>query len=251
MVAATGANRNVYIRTGSTWTNLGGRAISGPAVVNDSGQPLVLVVGAGHKVWLRTIATRWRRFAASGYCLDRPAAAIVSGQLHVVCTGGNHQVYATAAPLPGSGVPRASTWTDLGGRATSGPAVGLVHGRVTYAVTGTNGRIYTSTGAGWSPTPWFSRAAPALVATPGGTTVLAFDSLRGRLAYTSAAPTGGWTNVSSLGGNLFAGPGIAAEPTGPVFYVEGRNQAVYLRTKAGRWISLGGVVIDGVAAAAD
>jgi hypothetical protein len=81
------------------------------------------------------------------------------------------------------------------------------------------------------------------------TTYFACHGGDGALWY--AMNTGsGWSSPQSLGGVLIDGVGLAATSSGPVFFVEGGDHAVWHRTISSGWVSDGGQAQLGVAASA-
>jgi hypothetical protein len=70
-------------------------------------------------------------------------------------------------------------------------------------------------------------------------------------ALWSSENTGsGWMNTGSLGGILIDGPAVAADFAGPTFYAEGGDRGVWERTPTTGWAADGGAVSYGVGAVA-
>jgi hypothetical protein len=164
--------------------------------------------------------------------------------------------------LPASGLPAfTSSWQDLGGVLTAGPAAAAVDGTMTFFALGTTGRIYTRTlAAGYSETTWSCLGQPNASAWPvGGQSVNGVAVLE-----TSFACQGtdhaflnsnydqftGWSPVASFGGTLIGGPATATAGAALEPVAEGTNHAIWVHTLAGTWVSLGGQAVGGVGATA-
>jgi hypothetical protein len=124
-----------------------------------------------------------------------------------------------------------------------------VAGKATYFVIGSDQHVYArDLLSGFVGYQWSCIGHPAL-ATYNTTSYFACHGTDNALWY-SANTGSGWSGPQSLGGSLVGGVGIAATSTGPIFFVEGTDGAVYQRTISSGWISDGGVVQLGLAAAA-
>jgi hypothetical protein len=245
-------------RAGSPeFTSLGGTLIAAPAVVSipqPTGPPLYvyLATGTDHDLWVRNDSIGWKPLTSTPfYCIDSPAGTVAGTTLYVACEGSDHALWhvETAAPV-GNALPTtsASAWQSLGGILTAGPAVSLVGGTPTYFVVGTGGQFYFRTlTSGYTFRSWICVGHPA-ASTSGSLTYFACHGTDGTLWF-ARNDGSGWSAATSLGGILTDGPGVAATPTGPYFFVEGSGRDVFQRTIATDWISVGGVVSFGASAA--
>jgi hypothetical protein len=236
----------------------GGGLLAAPAVISipqasGPGLPLYLATGTDHDVYVRNDSHGWQRLTTSAFsCLDNPAGAVIGGTLYVACQGSDHTLWhaETAAPS-GSNLPTVNrtAWQSLGGVLTAGPAVASVSGTPTYAVVGSDQSIYMRT----LTTPyarqdgWKCTNHPAL-ASFGTTAYFGCHGTDNALWY-STNPGGGWSAAISLGGALIDGPGIAATSSGPLFFVEGTDNALYQRSVTSGWTKAGGILQFGAGAA--
>jgi hypothetical protein len=218
---------------------------SGPA------SPIYIATGSDHALYVRNDAHGWQSFSPSPiFCLDNPAGAVIAGTLYVACEGSDHALWhaETAAPT-GTNLPalNVSSWHSLGGVLVAGPAVGSVAGTPTYLVVGTDQHIYSrDLSSSFTRFSWACIGHPAL-ATFGSTSYFGCHGTDDALWY--ATNTGsGWSAPQSLGGTLVDGVGVAATSSGPVFFVEGVDGAVYHRSISSTWTSDGGKVSLGVGA---
>jgi hypothetical protein len=245
---------------GGGWHSLGGQLAAPPAVAappNPNGatpaQPLFIATSTNKLLYIRSPSTGWQQLGpVRGTCLGGPAAVITGGTLTVACRGTNNALWENSAPLPASGLPRFSgAWTSLGGVLTAAPAVAPVGGVLTFFARNTNGHIYTRTlASGFRQMPWACTGTPAAaLQAASGVTFFACQGTNRALLEASNADTG-WTPTVSLGGLLIGGPAVAATSRAAEFLVEGSNGAVWERTTASGWSSLGGTVVGGVGATA-
>jgi hypothetical protein len=100
---------------------------------------------------------------------------------------------------------------------------------------------------GYASTPWICNGHPA-AATSGSTTYFSCQGWDRALWYDVNSGKG-WSGAKSLGGVLVDGPGVSAGPSGPTFFAEGQDAAVWERTLSQPWSSDGGIVDYGVGAA--
>lgn len=265
-VGAESTNGAMYVQAPQLppgWHSEGGKIVGPPAVAappNPDGgtwaSPLFVATGTNKLLYIRGLTGSWQRLGPqAGSCLGSPAAVITGTApnytVTVACEGTNRALYYNTATL-GSGLPQfTSGWKSLGGVLTAGPAVAPVGGVMTFFVRGTTGRIYTRTeNAGYAEMPWACIGAPSAgLQAATGVTVFACQGTNHAL-HEATSTGGGWTPAVSLGGSLIGGPAVAATSEAIVLFGEGTSHAVYRRTPATGWTSLGSSVVDGVGAAA-
>ncbi len=250
------------------WHSLGGQISGPPAMValpNEPGtsasvpeSPLFIATGNNELLYERLLTGGWEQVGpVDGSCLGSPAAVITNidgtTTLIVACEGTNNQLYYHLAGVPSAGALPVfdSGWTSLGGVLTAPPAVATVDGVITFFVRGTNGRIYTRTlTSGYTETPWACVGAPAAAQqATTGITVFACEGTNDAL-WEATSSGGGWTAAVSLGGALIGSPAIAASSEQIEFFAEGTTHAVYERTTATGWVSIGGSAVGGAGATA-
>jgi len=256
-VAGTGVDCALWVHSSSApgFSGLGGILLGAPAVVpsGPSSDPYYVVTGADRDLYIRSGAAGWQRLNTGGAvaCLDNPAATVVANVLWVGCQGTDHALYAGHATLPGSGLPQIpySSWQYLGGILVNGPGVVGMGGGATFFVVGGDHHIYwrTPSGPGFSYIGWLCNGHPA-VAGYGVTSYFACQGADHALWYATNIGAG-WSAAASLGGVVIDGPGVAAGPTGPTFFVEGQDTVVWERGIGAAWKSDGGLVQYGVGAA--
>jgi DNA-binding beta-propeller fold protein YncE len=248
---------------GSNWQPLGGQISGAPAVValpNAAGttptDALFIATGSNGELWMRSLTLGWQPVGPSeALCIGSPAAVVTgtgsSATLTVACEGLNRSLYYTTTAMPSSGLPSfTGPWTSLGGVLSAGPAVAPLGGVVTFFAEGTNGQVFTNTGAGYTATPWLCIGSPAAVLTPPGPTVFACHGLDGQMWYDYWNSASGWETAGSWGGLLIGGVAVAMASDGDVDYLgEGLNNTVWEFNAEG-WFSLGGDAVGGVGAAA-
>lgn len=264
-VGAEGTDGALWVQTsqlGTGWHSLGGRIIAAPAIAAVPGtggvaDPLFIGVGTDHQLWERMLDTGWTVFGPS-YCVGAPSAVVAPGdELLVACAGPNGNLFTTATRVvPGAGLPHTNRWTNLGGAVAAGPAVTSYNGSLVYFAESPNGHVYyqfQQSGFG-SPLTWVPFAAVCsghLAAGETNSGLIAWFGCRGTDGRMWA---GGGTQfpaqLSSRGGALRGGPGLAVDSGPNVFFLaEGTHQAVWIENAATPgWTSLGGQVVGGVAA---
>jgi hypothetical protein len=116
----------------------------------------------------------------------------------------------------------------------AGPAVVSLGGTPTYFVVGGNEHIYSRdlSSSSFTSYPWWCVGHPAL-ATFNTTTYPCLSLTDGTLWY--ATNSGRLVSAQSLEGALIDGVGLAATSTGPVFFVDGGDGAVYQRSISKGW----------------
>jgi hypothetical protein len=266
-IGVEGGNGQMYVQApqlGGGWHSLGGGLAAPPAVAaprNPYGatpaQPLFIATGTNKLLYIRSLTTGWQQLGPSGAaCVGGPAAVITgttpTTTLTVACRGTNNALWENSAPVPSSGLPQFThAWTSLGGVLSAAPAVAPVGGTLTFFVRGTNGRIYSRTQAsGFKLMPWACIGAPAAAVEAASSDTIFACQGGNHALYVSANGGAGWTAMTSLGGVLVGGPGIAATSRASELLVEGTNGVVYERTPLTGWANLGGAVVGGVGAAA-
>ena len=265
LLAVTGTDGQLWTRQDSQpYAPLGGQLVGAPAVVALPGAtgsvptPLFVGIGTDRNVYVRTMAKPWQPLSATPVaCVDSLGAVLTTSPgnqtLTVACEGTDAALYYAQAALVSSTLPVVTSWTNLGGVLSGGPAVAAPGGRVTFYVTGSNGTVYVrDTSTGYVAMSYRCQGHPA-VAIQGSDQYFACDGLDGSLWY--AINTGvGWPAATSAGGAVTGGPGIAADTTDGTIYVEGTNGGVYDIVvtpggAAGGFVSDGGGVRGGAAAA--
>jgi hypothetical protein len=263
------------------FTSLGGNLTAAPAVVSvpdlsgtQPGTPIYIGTGTDHSLWVRSQAQSWRPLVSSpSFCIDNPAGVVVQSKpagsliFAVACQGGDHALWFAEEPIsPGSLPDPSLVFHSLGGHLVAGPAVAAisplgaltVDDELTVFVVGLDGHIWTRTpnSPGWTSTVWSCIGHPAVstVAIPTPTpafeaSVFACQGTNGDLwVAVNLGPPGGWGPAFDAGGHLVDGPGAAADPNGPIVYVEGLDGTVWRWD--GTFLSLGGHALHGVGAAA-
>jgi hypothetical protein len=254
LAGGTGTDNGLWVFSGSSgYVPKGGQLLGAPAIVgvprtNLPADPLYLGTGLDHNVWVRSDSQGWQPLASAGaYCIDNPAAAVVGSTLYVACEGGDHALWYNSGSVVSGSLPVLGGWAPLGGVLAAGPAVAGVNGLVTFMVLGTDHQVWIRTlSSGYSAFGARCNGHPALATTSNGTTsYFACDGTDGTLWYGSN--TGGvWSGLSSPGGHLVDGPGIAALPS-PSFFVEGTDGSIWEWSAAG-WVPHGGRIVGGVGA---
>jgi hypothetical protein len=77
----------------TTWTSLGGVALSAPAACTDGTNVDVFCVGSDNAIWWKRNATPWKSLGGSVPAGAPPSAAYVNGVLTVAVTGATHAIY--------------------------------------------------------------------------------------------------------------------------------------------------------------
>ena len=261
VVGVVGTDNGLYVlHSGSpSFTGLGGVLLGAPAVVaipqtSGSAVPLYIATGSDHALWVRNDSQGWQILSGNPTnCIDNPAGAVIAGTLYVACEGPDHALWhaETAAPS-GTNLPalNVSSWRLLGGQLSAGPAVANVAGTPTYVVVGSDTHVYFRdlTNPSFRGSNWACIGHPALAAF-GATAYFACHGTDGVLWYSTNTGSG-WSAIQPLGGQLIDGVGLAATATGPVFFAEGTDGAVYHRSISFGWAADGGQVRLGVGASA-
>jgi streptogramin lyase len=269
LVAAVGSDNTLWQQQDlAGWNSPGGLFLAAPAVVSvpdtKAGAPLYIGVGADHDLWVRTTSHAWQPLDdLPVHCIDNPAATVSLGTLYVACQGADRRLYSAQGMVVPDVPPvfSRSSWTNLGGILSAGPAIAAIPGRgVDIMVVGLDKRAYEYYKASPSEKPSFHpdgfmcSGHPAIAATPDGTHgYFGCHGLDGALWSSEIDGTtnaGDWFNTASLGGQLIDGPGIAASGAGPTFYVEGLDHALYERGPFGGYRNDGGYIQYGTAAVA-
>ena len=260
-VGAEGLNGALWVQSPglpSGWQSLGGGIIASPAVAavpQPSGlaSPLFVATGTDHSLWIRSLGQSWTDLTPGlfTYCLNNPAAVVTGStpMLTVACEGSDHSLNVATVPVPVSGLPSVSSWTNLGGALGAGPSVAPVNGVLTYFVTASfnGGQVWTRTnGTDWGPTSWYCVGHPASgIAVGGSTTWFGCQGLDGELW---AGPVS--NGVTAQGGDIE--PGVALGITSAADFMFGEASfganSVWFRTTTADWADLGGSVVNGVGA---
>jgi Subtilase family len=261
VAGAVGTDPELYVlHSGSpSFIGLGGVLLGAPAVVaipQTSGPalPLYIATGSDHALWVRNDTRGWQILSGNPtYCIDNPAGAVIAGTLYVACQGIDHALWHAETSAPsGTNLPalNVSSWRSLGGALGAGPAIASVAGTPTYVVVGSDTHVYFRdlTSPSFRGFTWACIGHPAL-ATFGTTSYFACHGTGGALWYSTNTGSG-WSSIQPLGGQLVDGVGVAATATGPIFFVEGVDGAVYHRSISSGWTVDGGQVKLGVGACA-
>jgi hypothetical protein len=214
--------------------------------------PLFFAPGSNGELWMYSVSAGWAPVGPSeAFCIGSPAAVVTGSTLTVACEGLNQQLYYNSTTLPASGLPSfTGPWISLGGILSAGPAVAPIDGVLTFFAEGTNGEVFTNTGAGYTATPWFCIGHLA-AATDASTGITTFGCQGGDHTLWTATNSGtGWSAAQSLGGQLVDGPGIAAASGVTEYFVEGLNGTIWEWTAASGWTNLLGNAFGGAGAVA-
>ena len=274
-----------------SWTGQGGLALELPAVVSvptgsGAGQPLYVVTGMDHNVYVSLPGGAWGALtAAPAYCTDAPAATVVAAtpgstsayKLVVACRGADGALWWISGPVTAGTRPSGFTgWTSLGGLIATGtsgaPAVTAVQpssgsisfaNELTFFVNGMDGRVWATTAAagsaGWVTEGWVCSGHLAVGSyVASGTVTSAFACRGADQAVWAATTTGTGWDLQRVGGIEIDGPGIALSPSSWTIVVEGGDHALWQDTSTtttgsfsfAGWTSAGGVLTNGAQAAA-
>ena len=267
------------------FNSLGGVLTGAPAVASvpdpngvASGQPLFIATGVDHALWVRTLSQPWRHLAAATtYCIDNPAAVVVSAHaagmllLTVACQGSDHALWYTQTGVAPGQIPSSNLlFYSLGGVLTAGPAVAPVDpehnldvgSELTFFATGSDGHVYTRTvSSPWNVNYWQCIGHPAAGGAfssynPAAYTEISVFACQGidHALWTARNIGAGWETARSWGGVLADGPGIAVTPTWVTAYVQGSTGHVYQLSFSPQnttgWLDQGGSAQFGAGAAA-
>ncbi|GAC1339957.1 MAG: hypothetical protein NVSMB29_08130 [Candidatus Dormibacteria bacterium] len=256
-MAASGSDSQLWVSQAPTaYAPYGGVMPAAPAVVTSNGVPHFIVVGADQALYVRRPDTGWARLS-TGYtaCLDRPAAALAGGVLTVMCTAPDRSIWYAQTPMPAAGLPSVGGFRPFDGSAFAGGGIAAVNGVLTFFVPGTDGSVYLRTlASGWTRQPW-QVLGSVTAASAGSVAYVGMHGTDGHLWVGTSVNGGGWL-TSDAGGQILAGPGIAAYPNGTArIFVEGTDRAVWETVVSsggapGWFAGDGGVVQGGVGAAA-
>jgi hypothetical protein len=259
VAAVAGPDGQMYVHApqlSAQWQSLGGHLQAAPAVVSPPSKtagsyptPLFIAVARDQALYLRGLATPWRKLA-SARCLDNPAAAVIHLILYVACQGTDHALWYGSVRLPRVGLPRLKSLESLGGRVSAGPAIASVAGRPTFFVSGRDHRLYTRTASrGYLrfDIPCFGH--PAADAAPDGSiTYVACEGRQG-VVYVMSTTGRHWSAKASYGGAFSGGPAVAATGDGAVFWATARGGGLLVTTTPNGWSDAGiGLVRSGAEA---
>jgi len=263
------------------WQPLGGTIIAPPAVAappttccsepEPPVAPVFIATGTTSQLYIRSVTAGWQLLSAAGRCVGAPGAVItgtpVTGPftLTVACRGTDNALWENSVTMPPSGLPPTITtsWKDLGGVLTAGPAVAPVDGAVTFFVLGTTGRIYTRTmTAGYTEMPWSCIGQPAATTvafsgllvdgTPPLITWFGCEGSDHNFWESEYTQFNGWAlfGGNAPAGSLIGTPALATPSDDFEPVVEGTNHAIWVLSNTPRWVSLGGQAVGGVGATA-
>jgi kumamolisin len=261
VLAVTGGDNALWAQANrGRFCTYGGISVGAPAVVSvpsgSVGDSLFIVTGGDHDLWVRSFNLGWQRLDSQpgAYCIDNPAARIISGVLYVSCQGGDRKLWLTQGPVSAGTLPTLpnGNFQALGGNLGAGPAMATVPGHGTgpdIMVTNSDQSVSEWYGGGFNPTGWGCIGHPALATNSAGT--VAFFGCHGldNALWWSQNNGGNWAGAGSLGGGLIDGPGIAVVNSVATFYVEGGDQQAWERTPSSNWTPDGGVLRYGAGAA--
>jgi hypothetical protein len=233
LLAVIGSDNGLWVnQDGQGYNGLGGQLVAAITVVSvpvasAPAVPLYIGVGTDHNVYVRSNTTSWQTLSSSAVnCLDNVGATVSSGTLTVSCRGGDNALWYATGPVSSSGLPTVSGWQSLGGVLSTGPAMAVVGGNVTFIVTGSDGTLWSRTVAAGYVALNASCKGRAAAATQGAVSYLACHGLDDALWY-SVNSGSGWGSFRSAGGVLLDAPAVAATSTQVTIYVEGSDKAVY------------------------
>jgi streptogramin lyase len=262
LVAAVGSDNTLWQQQDlGGWTSPGGILLGAPAIVSvpngNVGAALYLGVGGNHDLWVRTASHTWQPLDDMPvYCIDNPAATVSGSTLYVACEGGDHRLYSVHGEVVPDVPPvfSRSTWQNLGGVLSAGPAVAAIPGRgIDIMVVGLNKRVYEYYMGSYHADGFVCSGHPALASNPQGTVAyFGCHGQDGALWWSEndgVSNASNWFNTASLGGLLIDGPAIAVTSQGPTFYVEGSDHALYERGLSRGYRSDGGYIQYGTGAA--
>ncbi|HET6818148.1 MAG TPA: hypothetical protein VFH66_13065 [Mycobacteriales bacterium] len=129
--------------------DLGMKVVRRPAVVrvnsSDGVVPLFVAVSTEHRLFARTLASRWVRVGA-GSCSGTPGVAVRGATAWVGCRAAGAVLSLTRLSLDTHGAPTSSTTTSYDGALSASPAVTLASGGVPVATaTFTDGTVQSRT----------------------------------------------------------------------------------------------------------
>jgi peptidoglycan/xylan/chitin deacetylase (PgdA/CDA1 family) len=225
--------------TWSSWTQLGGAVVGGPAAAATGPTGLAAVaIGGSNAVYRQAVADGGQRSgwsSLSGVATTRPGVAVGPGGMEsIVIRGGNGQGYLRQRTTAGW-----SGWTALGGLlAPLAPSVAATAGGVlTVAGVGSNRALYVkfrSAGGAWSGWRMLGGSVNSDVAlspTADGQRVVAVVRGGETGYYSVLNPDGtGWTGWLSLAGGLASGPAVTVNGSALEVFVVGGNGRHYRKT---------------------
>ena len=240
---------------GAPFRAQGGVLIAGPALTGaHNGTAMIaieVVTGTDNALYVRRDSSggAFQRLSnAPTFCKGAPGALVYlnsSGAqvITVACRGSDDALwYATASQPTNDQVPLISGgWQSLGGKLEAGPAVGIVQGKLTFAVTGVGGRIWLNDtlqggNTNFTSTPWTCIGRPAIGSKPqarvGTSTGTAYFGCHGtdHALWVSRNVAGSWATTFSRGGTLREGVSAAVSTQQAVFFVRGTDDAIYQTT---------------------
>lgn len=265
-VAVTGTNHQIYYYQSDTRTfvSLGGATIAAPAVmVSPTNVVYVVVIGSNKHLYVRkaNFPDTWRRADGPTTACGQPGVAMdprSSAPLTAVlgCRGNNGALYASTATFTDGQDPVWSTFTNLGGAITGGPAIAYTGSppTATFYVTGVASpptpNVYSRTSTtGYVKVSNYSCASVPAVSV--NTTTFAF-ACRLQRGVPFVAING--VGRALTDGRFLRTPAIVASATADMvtLYGEGSNGALYERVVAptlGSFRSDGGALLAGAGAA--
>jgi GH25 family lysozyme M1 (1,4-beta-N-acetylmuramidase) len=213
------------------FASLGGKWTSDPTVArNKDGRLEVFAIGtdgALHHASQTKANGGWSAWAtlgtAGGGLLDPQAILAHDGKLRVVARGKDGATWITAQQASGW-----STWSSVGGKATSAPAVVMAGGgQLALFVRGTDGALWhaweKSPGGAWST--WISLGGQvqdpyATTDADGRMDVFVRGSNDALYRTRQKAPGGSWEGFTKMGGSVSGRPAAAQDKDGrlEVFY---------------------------------
>lgn len=271
VVVVTGTNHSIYYYQTDTqrFTDLGGQTNGTPVVMVTPGNVVyVLVTGTNRHLYIRTTSPtdNWQRADAPTTACGQPGLAMVSGTAGgtivaaVGCRGTSGALYYSSTSFTEGQHPVWSTFRNLSGQITGGPALAAPHGNLSFYVTGTapypaHNIYYRTLTAGYTALAYSSTSSPAAAVDPTtGDVYLTWRQQHGLPAY--SVNNGPMTSLPD--GHLVRTPGISASsssPTAPsvvTIFGQGTSGGLYERTvlpTLGAWRYDGGSLLAGASAA--
>jgi hypothetical protein len=239
-IGGGGGGRYVFARkTLSTPAVAAVPAAGGPAT------PLIVALGADHKLHVRGNAGRWQTLSTQ-QCFGSPAALVLHHRLFVACTSSKGHLLAGSVKLPSSGLPTIAKFHDLGGQVHGGPAIAKWDGAVTYFITAAHHRLESRTRhSDYQEQSLRCTSRPAAGNTVAGKNgALACRAPDGSLVAVTDAT--GFDAPIHLGGVVKGSPGVVVTSTATYYLRQGAHHKPYFGTADTGWTKAFGHVVGGI-----
>lgn len=266
IVVVAGTNHQIYYYQSDTRTfySLGGQTNGTPVVmVTPSNRAYVLVTGTDRHLYIRTTSASdaWSRVDSPTTACGQPGLAMISGTANgpitavVGCPGSSGALYASTASFTDGQHPMFTTFMNLGGQITGGPAIAARSGIATFYVTGAapypaRNVYYRTMTSGYTLLNYSCTSVPAV--SVNSTTSALYFTCRQQHGLPAYSVNNG-PLMPLPDGHLLRTPAIAASSTGTVtIYGEGTTGKLYERVvlpTLGAWREDGGALLAGAGAA--